>query len=103
NIASFGGDPGNVTVFGQSGGGSKVSTLFGMPAAKGLFHRAIAMSGTQVRGVPREQATATATRVLAALNITKDRLDELQTVPMRRLRDLLGGARGARCEVGRAG
>jgi para-nitrobenzyl esterase len=73
NIASFGGDPDNVTVFGQSGGGSKVSTLFGMPAAKGLFHRAIAMSGTQVRSITREQATATATRVLAALNLGKDR------------------------------
>jgi para-nitrobenzyl esterase len=94
NIARFGGDPGNVTVFGQSGGGSKVSTLLGMPAAKGLFHRAIAMSGTQVRSIPREQATATATRVLAALDISKDRLDGLQTVPMRRLRDLLNGAGG---------
>ena len=50
NIAAFGGNPGNVTVFGQSGGGSKVTTLMAMPSAKGLFHRAIAMSGAQVRG-----------------------------------------------------
>ena len=41
NIAAFGGDPGNVTIFGQSGGGGKVSTLMAMPSAKGLFHRAI--------------------------------------------------------------
>ena len=72
NIARFGGDPGNVTVFGQSGGGSKVSTLLGMPAAKGLFHRAIAQSGSQVRSVTREQAAATTARVLAALNVGQD-------------------------------
>lgn len=47
-IAMFGGDPGNVTVFGQSGGGAKIATLMAMPAAKGLFHKAITMSGQQV-------------------------------------------------------
>ena len=48
NIAAFGGDPKNVTVFGQSGGGAKIATLMVMPAAKGLFHKAITMSGQQV-------------------------------------------------------
>lgn len=48
NIAAFGGDPGNVTLFGQSGGGAKIATLMAMPAAKGLFHKAITMSGQQV-------------------------------------------------------
>lgn len=48
NIAAFGGDPGNVTVFGQSGGGAKIATLMAMPAAQGLFHKAITMSGQQV-------------------------------------------------------
>jgi para-nitrobenzyl esterase len=48
NIASFGGDPGNVTLFGQSGGGAKIATLMAMPAAQGLFHKAITMSGQQV-------------------------------------------------------
>jgi para-nitrobenzyl esterase len=48
NIAAFGGDAGNVTVFGQSGGGAKIATLMAMPAAKGLFHKAITMSGQQV-------------------------------------------------------
>ncbi len=45
NIANFGGDPASVTIFGQSGGAGKVSTLMGMPPAKGLFHRGIAESG----------------------------------------------------------
>ena len=50
NIANFGGDPGNVTIMGQSGGGSKVCTLMGMPPAKGLFHKAVALSGSSRRG-----------------------------------------------------
>src|SRR3546814_10284456 len=47
NIAAFGGDPGNVTLFGQSGGGAKIATLMAMPAARGLFHKAITMSGAR--------------------------------------------------------
>ena len=53
NIAGFGGDPGSVTIFGQSGGAGKVSTLLGMPAAQGLFHRAIAQSGSAVTSMRR--------------------------------------------------
>ena len=56
NAAAFGGDPGNVTIFGESGGGAKVSTLLAMPAAKGLFHRAIVQSGPGLRGVERADA-----------------------------------------------
>ena len=62
NIAEFGGDPGNVTLFGESGGGGKVMTLLAMPAAKGLFHRAIAQSGLAIRHATPEAATETATR-----------------------------------------
>ena len=50
NIAQFGGDPGNVMIFGESGGGGKVSTLLAMPSAKGLFHRAAIQSGAGLRG-----------------------------------------------------
>lgn len=56
NIASFGGDPSNVTIFGESGGGAKVSTLLVMPAARGLFHRAIIQSGPGLRAKAPEQA-----------------------------------------------
>jgi len=62
-----------------------------MPAAKGLFHKAIAMSGSQVRSLTREQASATTDRVLAALGVARSRLDDLHTLPMRRLREVLNG------------
>ena len=83
NAAAFGGDPANVTIFGQSGGGSKVSTLLGMPAAKGLFHRAIAMSGSQVTSIPRDEASQAAEALMRKLDI-KDAAG-LQTVPMLKL------------------
>ena len=85
NIAAFGGDPGNVTVFGQSGGGSKVTTLMAMPAAKGLFHRAIAQSGAQRRGATRENATRAAEQFLAKLGVQKNQLDRLQQLSWREI------------------
>jgi para-nitrobenzyl esterase len=90
NIERFGGDPGNVTVFGQSGGGQKVSTLLGMPAAKGLFHRAIAMSGSQVRSGTRENAGRVARTVLERLQLRPDQAGELQAMSWRRIRGLIG-------------
>ncbi len=81
NIAGFGGDPGNVTIFGQSGGGMKVTTLMAMPAAKGLFHKAIVQSGPFLRAVPRARAAEVAGRMLARLGIASGRLEALQTVP----------------------
>jgi para-nitrobenzyl esterase len=83
NIGAFGGDPGNVTIFGESGGGAKVSVLLGMPGAVGLFHRAIVQSGPMLRGVEPEKAAATARAVLKALGVTT--LAELQAVPADRL------------------
>ncbi|HYL58957.1 MAG TPA: carboxylesterase family protein, partial [Candidatus Acidoferrales bacterium] len=78
NVASFGGDAGNVTVFGESGGGAKVSVLMAMPAARGLFHKAIMQSGPAVEMASREDATATARDVLAELGLSESQLGELR-------------------------
>lgn len=68
HIAEFGGDPENVTVFGQSGGGAKIATLMAMPAAKGLFHKAITMSGQQVTATGPLNAEKRAAALQAALS-----------------------------------
>ncbi|MBV9503830.1 MAG: carboxylesterase/lipase family protein [Acidobacteriia bacterium] len=91
NAAAFGGDPANVTIFGQSGGAGKVSTLMAMPAAKGLFHRAIAMSGSTVKGVPRDRATKGAEAFLAKLDLKSGQVEELARMPREQL---LAGMRG---------
>ena len=82
NIASFGGDPGNVTIFGQSGGGMKVSTLLAMPAAKGLFHKAIVQSGPSLRAVPRERAAEAAGRALAHLGVAPSGLQSVSVAAL---------------------
>ncbi len=87
NISAFGGDPRNVTIFGQSGGGGKVTTLMAMPSAKGLFHRAIAMSGSALRGTPRTNATKAAEEFLARLGLKSNQLDELQKMPFKQLQE----------------
>jgi para-nitrobenzyl esterase len=91
NIASFGGDPGNVTIFGQSGGGRKVSTLLGMPAAKGLFHRAIVESGSQLNGMTRERANRAAHTLLTRLNLQPNQLEQLQQVPFHKVLKAMAG------------
>jgi para-nitrobenzyl esterase len=80
NIAQFGGDPDNVTIFGQSGGGSKVSTLSAMPSAKGLFHKAIIESGAAVRVGTIADATATRDKLLALLNLKSVDMDKLRSL-----------------------
>ena len=92
NIARFGGDPHNVMIFGESGGGAKVSVLLAMPAAQGLFHRAAIQSGAWLRGVPREDATRSAKALLDELGISVSRVDEIQRVPVEKL---LGARSGA--------
>jgi para-nitrobenzyl esterase len=96
NIAAFGGDPGNVTIFGQSGGGGKVSTLMAMPAAKGLFHRAIVQSGSALTGIPRSDATKSAETLLATLGLKANQTDELQKLPMGRILTAIQNTRGLR-------
>jgi para-nitrobenzyl esterase len=85
NIARFGGDPRNVTVFGESGGGGKVSVLLAMPAARGLFHRAIIQSGAALRVSTRERAHALAEAVLKDLGVARGDCERLQSVPVERL------------------
>ena len=85
NIANFGGDPGNVTIFGQSGGGYKVSTLLAMPMANGLFHKAIVESGSALRAIPAEAATASAQKFLDHLGLKPNQTDQLQQMPMEKL------------------
>jgi para-nitrobenzyl esterase len=85
----FGGDPGNVTVFGQSGGGAKIATMMAMPAARGRFHRAATMSGQQVTAASPRAATRRAEIFLRSLGLSADRLDEIRTLPLQRLTDAL--------------
>ncbi|HYG07486.1 MAG TPA: carboxylesterase/lipase family protein [Stenotrophomonas sp.] len=77
----FGGDAGNVTVFGQSGGGAKIATLMAMPAARGLFHRAWTMSGQQVTAAGPRAAAQRAALVLDALKLKPAQVDRLRSVP----------------------
>jgi para-nitrobenzyl esterase len=85
NITRFGGNPDNVTLFGQSGGGLKISTLLAMPPAKGLFQKAIIESGSMLKGIPREDAAKTTDRVLAKLSLQPNQVDDLQKLPIQRL------------------
>jgi len=81
NIANFGGDPDNVLVFGQSGGGAKVSTLMSMPMAKGLFHRAAVQSGSTLRLGDPEHTAKLAAAVVAELELSKATIDRIHSVP----------------------
>ncbi len=85
NIANLGGDPGNVMIFGQSGGGGKVASLMAMPSAKGLFHRAAIQSGPFLKALEPGYSAAVATAVMKELGLSKAQVDELQAVPVDRL------------------
>jgi len=88
NIANFGGDPNNVTIMGQSGGGAKVNTLMAMPAAHGLFHKAINQSGAFKSVMRNKKATQeVAAELLKVLNIDPSNVDSLQKIPFQVLSD----------------
>jgi para-nitrobenzyl esterase len=85
NIAAFGGDPGNVTIFGESGGGGKVLALLSMPPSRGLFHRAIVQSGPLPRVNTRERAAETAHTLLGEMGLNKSTLGQIDDVPYSQL------------------
>ncbi len=99
NIAAFGGDPGNVTIFGESGGGAKVSVLMALPAAKGLFHKAIVQSGPAVQMADREDGAKTVRQMLDHLGLTPGQAGRLREVPAGRILEAQNAVQAA---VGRA-
>lgn len=99
NIASFGGDPGNVTVFGESGGGAKVSVLMALPAAKGLFHKAIIQSGPALQMADRADGTKTARHLLAEMGLGEKEAGNLRALPAAKI---LAAQNAVQASVGRA-
>jgi para-nitrobenzyl esterase len=85
NIAAFGGDPGNVTIFGESGGAGKVSVVCAMPAAKGLFHKAIMQSGPCLQIADKARGTAIARQLLSDLHLSSNQIGELQSLDAMKL------------------
>ncbi|HMH11963.1 MAG TPA: carboxylesterase family protein [Edaphobacter sp.] len=85
NIMTFGGDPDCVTIFGQSGGGGKVAALMAMPAAKGLFHRAIIQSGPFLKALTPDYSQRVAELIFDELGLSKSQVRELQKIPVSRL------------------
>lgn len=92
NITNFGGNPGNVTIMGQSGGGSKVSIVASMPAAKGLVHRGVALSGNSVRGADKANAEGLGEFILKEAGLKPSEIDKLQEMPWEEYYALANGA-----------
>lgn len=85
NIEAFGGDASNVTIFGQSGGGGKVSTLLATPSAKGLYQKAIVQSGSMLRTMTQKYSRRIAAAVMDELGLSASQIDSLQHVPYQQL------------------
>jgi para-nitrobenzyl esterase len=91
NIAAFGGDPSRVMIFGQSGGGSKTSTLLATPAAKGLFHRAAVQSGSTLRIADQADAAKAADQFVKKLGLARNRIADIQRLPWEQLLEAQAG------------
>ena len=81
NIEDFGGNPADVTIVGESGGGGKVGTIMCMPAAKGMFHKAIIQSGTLLNTMTKETSQELGLAVLEQLGLTPEEVEKLDTIP----------------------
>ncbi len=92
NIANFGGDAGNVTIIGQSGGGAKVTSLTAMPSAKGLFHKAVALSGSSLNGLSKEYSEKLGAMVLQEAGLGANEIGKLQQIPWREYIDIANRA-----------
>jgi len=93
NIARFGGDPDNVTLFGESGGGRKGTFMLAMPAARGLFHRVIIQSGAQLRAHTSEANAQAAAELMRTLGLGEHDVEALQRVPPDKIISVIGQAR----------
>ena len=109
NISNFGGDPGNVTIIGQSGGGSKVTTLMNMPSAKGLFHKAVALIGSSLSGTNKEFAEKVGLKIMEEAGLKPGDIKGLQKLSWREYIDVANkaaakmGDEAKRMNIARAG
>jgi len=109
NISNFGGDPGNVTIIGQSGGGAKVTTLMNMPSAKGLFHKAVALSGSSLSGTNKEFAEKVGLKIMEEAGLKPGEIKGLQKLTWREYIDIANkaaakmGDEAKRMNIARAG
>jgi para-nitrobenzyl esterase len=92
NISNFGGDAGNVTIIGQSGGGSKVTTLMNMPSAKGLFHKAVALSGSSLSGTNKDYAEKVGLKIMEEAGLKPGDIKGLQKLTWREYIDIANKA-----------
>ncbi len=104
NIANFGGDPDNVTIMGQSGGGAKVCVLAAMPAAKGLIHKTVPLSGNTTQAANQEYSRKLGEYILKEAGLKSSEIDKLQEMPWKDYILLADkAARKANEEIGAAG
>jgi para-nitrobenzyl esterase len=92
NIENFGGDPNNVTIMGQSGGGAKVCILIAMPEARGLFHKAVSLSGSTLKGKNQKESQKIGKYILEEAGLSPNEVDQLQKMPWKHYIELANKA-----------